>query len=451
MAGEPWASWPPPGCTWPEPVERWGLFTDYYELTMAAAFHGEGRDELATFELFVRRLPPERDFLIACGIETALERLAGFTYGDDEVAFLREQRVFDESFLARLRGLRFTGEVRAVDEGEMVFAGEPLVSLTAPIVEAQLVETLLLNTIGFETMVATKAARVALAAEGRAFVDFSARRDHGADAALLAARATYVGGASATSMVEAGRRYGIPLSGTMAHSYVMAHRDELAAFTAFLERYGPRAVLLVDTYDVVEGAHQAVAAMRQAGVAAGGVRIDSGDLDRVARQVRTVLDQGGFRSVRVLASGDLDEDRVARLVTSGAPIDAFGVGTRLGTSADAPYLGVVYKLVEHGGSPRAKTSPGKATLPGRKQVWRASGRDVLALAAEDRPGGARPLLAPRWRDGHRIGPVPQLDDARTRCAAALAEWPGSGPAVELSPALLALTGATDQVGGPGGP
>lgn len=422
-------------------MQHWGLFTDYYELTMAAAFHAEGRSEQATFELFVRRLPPERDFLVACGLATALERLAAFTFGPDELAYLRETTNLGDDFLAYLAGFRFSGEVRAMAEGELLVAQEPLLSVTAPLIEAQIIETLLLNTIGFETMVATKAARVTQAAAGRPFVDFSARRDHGADAAVRAARAAYVGGAAATSMVEAGRRYGIPLSGTMAHSYVMAHERERDAFIAFLARYREQAVLLIDTYDTAQGAREAVAAMEETGIEARGVRLDSGDLAALANEVRAVLDEAGWPEVQVFASGDLDEHRVAALVAADAPIDAFGVGTRMGTSADAPHLGVVYKLVEQGGTPRQKTSVGKATYPGRKQVWRGEAVDALALAAEEGPPGARPLLAPVWRDGARVGPEPTLAEARQRCAAGLASWPPEGRRFVLSPGLAALLGS----------
>jgi nicotinate phosphoribosyltransferase len=419
-------------------LDRWGLFADYYELTMAASFFEEGRDEPATFELFVRRLPPERDFLVVCGIQTALDRLEQFTYGRDELAYLRSLGTFDEAFLSYLATFRCRAAVRAMAEGELAFAGEPLLSLTAPLIEAQLVETLLLNTVGYETMIATKAARVAMAARGRSFVDFSARRDHGADAAILAARATAVGGAAATSMVEAGRRYGLPLSGTMAHSYVMAHDTEHAAFTAFLHRYREASVLLVDTYDTLAGTRAAVDAMAETGIVARGIRIDSGDLSALATDARRILDDAGLSSVQVLVSGDLDEHRVAELVTAGAPIDAFGVGTRMGTSSDAPYLGVVYKLVEQGGEPRSKSSPDKATLPGRKQVWRGPDGDTLALASEAGPPDARPLLELVWHDGRRLGPPGDLGAAGDRCAAALAAWTGVPPAVEVSAGLLAL-------------
>lgn len=422
-------------------MEHWGLFTDYYELTMASALHAEGREEQATFELFVRRLPPEREFLVACGLATALDRLAAFTFGPAELAYLRATTGLGDDFLAYLAGFRFTGEVRAMAEGELLLAQEPMLSVTAPLIEAQVVETLLLNTVGFETMVATKAARVAQAAAGRPFVDFSARRDHGADAAVLAARAAYVGGAVATSMVEAGRRYGIPLSGTMAHSYVMAHEHERDAFRAYLAHYREQAVLLLDTYDTVQGAREAVAAMEETGIVARGVRLDSGDLAALAREVRAVLDEAGRREVQVFASGDLDEHRVAALVAGDAPIDAFGVGTRMGTSADAPYLGVVYKLVEQDEAPRQKASPGKATYPGRKQVWRGEAEDTLALASEEGPLGARPLLAPVWRDGARVGREPALDEARERCAAGWGSWPDEGRHVLLSPGLQALLGS----------
>ena len=425
-------------------MDHWGLFTDLYELTMAAGFHAEGRDELATFELFVRRLPPQRDFLVVCGIETALERLAGFQFDDGDLAYLRTLGLFDDPFLEHLGRLAFRGEVRAMAEGELAYAEEPLLSITGSLIETQLVETLLLNTIGFETMVATKAARVALSAAGRTFVDFSARRDHGADAALRVARASYVGGAAATSLVEAGRRYGLPLSGTMAHSYVMAHRQERDAFASFLRRFPDNAVLLVDTHDSVQGTREAVAAMTATGIRAQAIRLDSGDLGDLSVRTRAILDEAGYADVRIFASGDLDEDRVAELVASGAPIDAFGVGTRMGTSDDAPSLGVVYKLVEQGGAPRWKTSPGKATLPGRKQVWRQPGRDLLALGAEEGPHGARPLLAPVWRDGQRVGGVPTLADARARCAAAIGAWTGAPPAVELSPALQAMARGEPQ-------
>ncbi len=428
---------------------RYGMFADLYELTMAAAFHSEGIPDTVTFDLFVRSMPADREFLVACGIDTALERLAAFRFSEADLAYLSTLGLFRAAFLERLADLTFTGDVRAVAEGELVYPGEPLVTVTAPIIEAQLVETLLINTVAFETMVASKAARVTLAAQGRAFVDFSARRDHGVDAAVSAARAAYVGGASGTSLVMAGQRYGLPLSGTMAHSYVMAHDEEIQAFRSYLRQYGPASVLLIDTYDTVEGARRAVAAMDELG-AAQAVRLDSGDLAELAKQVRAVLDEGGYPGVRILASGDLDEHRVADLVAAEAPIDAFGVGTRLGTSADAPYLGMVYKLVEQDGEPRVKLAPGKKTLPGRKQLWRYADHDLLALEGEEVPPDGRPLLAPVWRGQGRLRPEEALSEARERCLDALATRPdGSGWDVRVSPALDEL--ANVAAGGRGGP
>ena len=429
-----------------------GLYTDLYELTMAAAFHRERRTETVTFDLFVRTLPPRREFLVVAGIDTAIERLGAFTYDDDAVAYLRTLGLFDEDFLTWLRRFRFDGEVRAILPGDLAFATEPIVTVTAPLVPAQLLETLLINTVGFETMIATKAARVQRACAGRAFVDFSARRDHGLEAALAVARASAIGGAAGTSLVEAGRRYGLALSGTMAHSFVMAHEREVDAFRAYLRQYGPTSILLVDTYDTAQGVRAAVAAMEAEGVVARAVRIDSGDLAALAREARALLDDAGFAAVQVLASGDLDEDRIADLVAVGAPIDAFGVGTQLGTSADAPYLGMVYKLVEQGGEPRLKLSPGKQTAPGRKQVWRLDGSDIVALATEAGPAGARPLLEVVY-EGGPTGAVGTLADARARCAAAMASWPGQAPVVRATDTLTALARGVVEaqrwVGSPG--
>lgn len=414
------------------------MFADLYELTMAAAYDAQGIPDTVTFELSVRRLPPRRDFLVVCGIETALDRLEAFRFHEADLAYLSTLGLFRGAFLDRLADLRFTAEVRAMAEGELVHPGEPILTVTGPIIEAQLVETLLINTVGFETMVASKAARVTLACAGRRFVDFSARRDHGVDAAVGAARAAYVGGAAGTSLVMAGQRYGLPLSGTMAHSYVMAHDDEVDAFCTYLSQYGTASVLLIDTYDTVEGARRAVAAMDELGVVAAGVRLDSGDLATLATQVRAILDDAGYTTVEILASGDLDEVRVAELVAAGAPIDSFGVGTRLGTSADAPYLGMVYKLVEQDGEPRIKLAAGKKTLPGRKQLWRDGARDLIALESEPGPDGARPLLATVWRGGARIRDEPALDEARDRCLRALASRPAAGTTVATSDALEAL-------------
>src|SRR6185503_15537567 len=315
-------------------VSASALLTDLYELTMAAAYERAGMAAgAATFELFVRRLAPERSFLVACGLAEALDYLEGLRFDERDLAYLRTLGLFDEPFLARLATLRFSGNVWAVPEGRLVFAGEPLLVVRAPLLEAQLVETFLLNALTFPTAVASKAARVAIACAGRPFVDFSARRDHGPDAALLAARASFVGGAAATATVEAGARWGIPVSGTMAHSYVMAVGDEEEAFRRFGRQFRDQSVFLVDTWDTLEGARRAARVTRELaaeGIHVRAVRLDSGDLEVLSKQVRAILDEAGCSEVRIFASGDLDEHRIAALLAAGAPIDGFGVGTRLG-------------------------------------------------------------------------------------------------------------------------
>jgi nicotinate phosphoribosyltransferase len=414
------------------------LVTDLYELTMAAAYHAAGIEEQATFELFVRALPRERNFLVACGLDGALDYLEALRFDDADLAYLRTLELFDEAFLARLASLRFSGTVWAMREGRVAFAGEPLLVVRAPMIEAQLVETFLLNALTFPTLVASKAARVTLACSGRAFVDFSARRDHGPDAALLAARAAFVGGAAATATVEAGARWGIPLSGTMAHSYVMAVGDEEAAFRAFARLFGDKSVLLIDTWDTFEGARRAANVARELageGIRVRAVRLDSGDLATLAPAVRRILDEAGCGWVQLFASGDLDEERIAALLAAGAPIDGFGVGTRLGTGADVSSLSTVYKLVEDAHGPKMKLSAGKATLPGRKQVFREIdrglvARDVIALANEELPGEA--LLAEVMAEGRRLAPAEPVAAARDRCRDELARLPA--PLRELSPA-----------------
>jgi nicotinate phosphoribosyltransferase len=407
--------------------ESSGLLADLYELTMAAAYHRQGMLGPASFELFVRRLPEPRNFLVACGLEQALDHLEGWRFDASDIDYLRTLDLFDDGFLACLAELRFTGDVWAVPEGEVVFAEEPIVRVTAPMVEAQLVETFLLTTLTFQTMVASKAARVALACgNGRTFVDFSGRRDHGPLAAVLAARAAYVGGAAATSNVLAGRRFGLPLSGTMAHSYVMAFADELEAFRCYARQFPGQAVLLIDTYDTVRGAQRAAQVARELapdGIRLRAVRLDSGDLADLAPRVRAVLDEAGLGDVRIIASGDLDEHRIAALVGAGVPIDAFGVGTMLGTSADAPYLGGVYKLVEDEHGPKVKLSAGKRSWPGRKQVFRGPDGDVVGLADEDGSALGRPLLQHVMGEGRRTDAPPSLAEIRDRRAAAVAALP----------------------------
>jgi nicotinate phosphoribosyltransferase len=407
------------------------LLTDLYELTMASSYVARGMEAPATFDLFIRSLPESRSFLVASGLADALDYLEALHFDDDAVDYLSSLGRFDEPFLERLRTLRFTGEVWAVPEGEAIFPEEPVLRVTAPLPEAQIVETFLVNVIAFQTMIASKAARVGLACGERRFDDFSARRDHGADAALKVARAAYVGGAGGTSNVLAAKTYGIPASGTMAHSYVMRFDREIDAFRAFARDFPDNATLLIDTYDTEEGARRVVTVARELeaeGVRLRAVRLDSGDLGQLARAVRAILDDGGQQHVRIFASGDLDEYRIADLLAGGAPIDAFGVGTQLGTSGDACSLGAVYKLVEDASGPKVKLSRGKATLPGRKQVWRVldeEGRfdhDVIALEGEEVAGG-RPLLTRAMAEGKRTGEAEPLDAIRERCRATVAALP----------------------------
>jgi nicotinate phosphoribosyltransferase len=440
------------------------LFADLYEVTMAASYHAHELDQPATFDLFARNLPPRRGYLVSCGLDAALDYLENLHFDDDAVAYLRSLEMFDESFLARLRSLRFTGEVWAIPEGELVFPNEPIVQVTAPLVEAQIVETFLLNCLGFETMIATKAARVATASGDRTFVDFSPRRDHGTDAAMKVARASYIGGAVGTSLVLAGEEYGLALSGTMAHSYVMRFDSEADAFLTYARDFAGRAIFLIDTYDTIKGAHTVVEVARklEPELLPRAVRLDSGDLATLAPEVRRILDDGGLTGVQIFASGDLDEYRIAELLAAGAPIDAFGVGTRLGTSADAPYIGVVYKLVEDASGPKVKLSTDKVTLPGRKRIFRRTDdgilhSDVLALQDETVPD-ARPVLHPVMRDGRRMGDREPLETLRDRCRESVGALPDrlralepEGPPyeVQMSPGLDALVHRLhEQLGAP---
>jgi nicotinate phosphoribosyltransferase len=392
------------------------LFCDLYELTMAAAYDASGLGGTATFEVFVRSLPEERNFLVCAGLADVLEALDNWIFDDTAIDYLKTLPGFSTEFTDRIAGLQFTGQLRAVPEGEVVFAGEPLLEVSAPLLEAQLLETLVLNLIGTATMQASKAARVALAVGDRTFADFSARRDHGVAAAMSAARTSAIAGASSTSLVEAGRRFGLSLSGTMAHAYVMGFDDEREAFRSFCRTFPRTAVLLLDTWDTVQGAHHAVEVARELageGVRVAGVRLDSGELDVLAHKVRAILDDAGFADIQIVASGDLDEHRIAELLAAGTPIDAFGVGTRMGTSADAPSLGVVYKLVYDERGPKLKLAEGKATLPGRKQVWRQDGFDILGLLDENVDG--RALLSAAGTES--------IDVIRERCRQAVSALP----------------------------
>jgi nicotinate phosphoribosyltransferase len=408
------------------------LFTDLYELTMAASYARERMHGEATFSLFVRRLPAHRSFLIAAGLEDVLAFLESFAFSEAALTYLRSLGIFEASFLDLLRGVRFTGSVRALPEGTVVFPDEPLLEVTAPIMESQLVETAVINFVHLQTMLASKAVRSVLAARGRAIVDFGLRRTHGIDAGLKAARCAYIAGATMTSNVLAGCHAGIPPTGTMAHSYVMAFPDELEAFRAFARAFPSSTTLLIDTYDTVAGAHKAVVVareMQRQGHRLAGVRLDSGDLAELSREVRAILDAAGLSYVKIFASGGLDEDEIARCLAAGAPIDAFGVGTRMNVSADAPYFDMAYKLVRYAGRDVLKLSPGKATWPGEKQVYRhrgADGRfhhDLLALREEAAAGGGEPLLTAVMGGGRRAEAPPTLATIRARCAAQVAALP----------------------------
>lgn len=407
------------------PERELGLAVDLYELTMAAAYRARGMNPRATFELSVRQLPPGRPYLVAAGLETALSYLERWRFADEEVDYLRRLPVFRGVDLDFLRNLRFTGDVDAIPEGTPVFEHEPLLRVTAPLPEAQVVETYLLATVTFQTAVATKAARIVRAARGRPVLEFGFRRAPGPGAALPASRAAAIGGCAATSHVRAARLLGIPASGTMAHSFVLAHDDEEEAFRAFAEVFPGRAVLLLDTYDPLRAARRAA---RIPGVTA--VRLDSGDLAGLSREVRRILDEEGARACKIVASGDLNEYKIDALLAGGAPIDAFGVGTELVTSSDAPALGGVYKLVERE-TPEghrigcAKGSADKATYPFGKQVFRTFGEgqyraDTIG-AAEERLEG-RALLVPAMRGGRPLG-RPSLEEIRRRASEELSRLP----------------------------
>ncbi|MBI2169581.1 MAG: nicotinate phosphoribosyltransferase [Actinobacteria bacterium] len=406
------------------------LLTDLYEFTMAAAYVAEGMAERpATFSLFVRNLPPERGYLIAAGLDDALAWLEDFRFGDAEMGALAALDLFDDEFLEWLRTARFTGAVRAVPEGAAVFASEPLLEVDGPLGVAQLAESYLLNQVTLQTTLATKCARCVDAAAPAAVVDFSLRRAQGVDAAMKVARCARIAGLAATSNVAGGSRYGLPATGTMAHAFVQAYDREADAFRAFADCFGERTILLVDTYDTRRGVERAIEVageMRARGVELRGVRLDSGDLVELSKQARATLDDAGFAGMQVFASGSLDEYAIESLIRAGARIDAYGVGTSMGVSRDAPSLDTVYKLVEYDGRPVRKTSEGKATWPGRKQVWRRPGfgGDVVGLWGEPGLDGAEPLLTEVMRAGDRVGvEATDLEAAAARCAAVLDSLP----------------------------
>lgn len=406
------------------------LFTDLYELTMLQAYFHENMTQEAVFSLFVRRLPPERNFLLACGLDTVLDYLENLEFTKDSLAYLRSLGQFSEPFLTWLGNFRFTGSVRAVPEGTPVFANEPILEITAPLPQGQVLETFVMNQIHLQTLLASKARRVVTAARGRAVVDFGARRMHGLDAALKAARAFHIAGVAATSNVMAAKCYGLPVTGTMAHSYVQAHDDEAEAFKAFVSSF-PETVLLVDTYDTLRGIRQVIELADILGkdFKVKGVRLDSGDLLALSRDVRKALDDAGLKQVEIFASGNLDEYRIAELTNAWAPINGFGVGTHMGVSLDVPCMDIVYKLCEYAGEGKLKLSSGKPVLPGPKQVFRIeqAGRfvkDVIGCMDEDLPG--TPLLEPVMHNGQRLpSGTRDLNDIRDYAEQQIARLPES--------------------------
>jgi nicotinate phosphoribosyltransferase len=407
------------------------LLLDLYHLTMAAGFFEQGFNDSACFSMWVRRLPPSRGFLVAAGIERFLEALEEFHFDRASLEYFDSLKLFKPEFLRFLSTLRFTGEVRALREGTIFFAEEPVLEVRAPLIEAQLLETLALNQVGMATLIASKAARCYGAARGRRLVDFGLRRSQGADAGLIAARSSYLAGFDGSASVLAGKRYNIPLFGTMAHSFIMVHESEREGYINFARTFPHLSTLLVDTYDTLRGVENAAAVAHELardGIRIQAIRLDSGDLLDLSRRARRILDERGLQGVAIFASGNLDEHKIDALLRAGAPIDGFGVGSAMVTSNDLPALDAVYKLVEYRGQPRLKCSTDKATSPGSKQIFRAldgSGRflgDLLGLSEESvhgvvqsfkpTPARVEPLLATQMREGKRLAPRPSLSEAR---------------------------------------
>ncbi|MEM3626996.1 MAG: nicotinate phosphoribosyltransferase [Candidatus Bathyarchaeia archaeon] len=413
--------------------ENMSIFTDYYELTMCASYFENKRNEPATFDLFIRKLPRNRSYFVFAGLEQVLFFLKNIKFNEAQIEYLRKQGLKDD-FLDYLRGFRFTGEVWAVPEGTIVFPDEPLIRVTAPIIEAQLIETFILNTVNIQTMIATKASRVVHAAQGKPVIEFGLRRTQGTDAGMKAARCSYIAGCNGTSNVLAGMTYGIPIFGTMAHSYVMFFDREVDAFRAFAKTFPNSSTFLIDTYDDLKGAENAAIVAKELekdGYRLRGVRMDSGDLLTLSRRVREILDKHGLHYVKIFASGDLDEYKVDELIRGGAAIDAFGVGTRMSTSYDRPYVDVVYKLsgkVEGGVFvPAMKLSKGKVTLPGKKQIFRQRdqrgmyARDIIGL--EDEKINGEPLLVKVMENGEIVAKLPSLEEIRNYALKCLSELP----------------------------
>ncbi len=449
-----------------ENLQDLGLLTDLYELTMAQTYLERGMGERATFSLIIRSYPANRGYFVSAGLEDVLAYLEEFRFSQSDLKYLESTRIFSPRFLDYLGGVRFTGDVWAIPEGRIFFANEPVLEVTAPIIEAQIVESFVINQVNLQSMIATKASRCVWAARGREVVDFSLRRTHGTDAGMKVARSSYIAGASSTSNVLAAKTYGIPPAGTMAHSLVTCFPWEIDAFRAYVESFPNRSVLLVDTYNTIAGSENAAVVGRELealGHRLQGVRLDSGDLGELSRQVRKRLDDAGLGYVRIVGSGGLDEMDVQRLVDGGAPIDSFGIGTTLGVSADAPWTDMAYKLVRYGDRPVMKLSTGKESQPDPKQVYRTRdgdgmyAGDIIALRDEELING-EPLLQEVMANGRAVGPKPSLDEIRGRFTHEFAQLGDQHKAlqspmpynVSFSPALLALCSKVEQEIGGGG-
>jgi nicotinate phosphoribosyltransferase len=435
------------------------LLTDLYQLNMIQAYLDHGETKTAVFEFFVRKLPPRRGFLVAAGLEQALDFLESLHFSAEDIDWLARTGRFGKELLGHLTDFRFTGDVHAMPEGTVFFSNEPILRVTAPLPQAQLAETRIINILHFQSLIASKAARMMLAAPGKLLVDFGLRRAHGAEAGLMAARASYIAGFAGTATMLAEKLYGIPTFGTMAHSFIQAHDDESTAFENFAQSRPHNLTILIDTYDTEAAAKKVVALaprLKERGIIIRGVRLDSGDMIALSKSVRRILDAGGLADVTILASGGLDEDSIAEMLRAGAPIDGFGVGTSLTTSSDVPALDCAYKLQEYAGLARRKHSAGKATWPGRKQVWRQYGPDgrmagdIISVETDDQVG--EPLIQPVMRSGRRIALPPTLAEIRERAARDLARLPeplcrlepGASYPVHVADALSRLAAEVDS-------
>ncbi len=440
-------------------ITKSALLTDLYQLAMTQAYVEHGKTGTAVFEFFARKLPPNRGFLVAAGLEQALDFLEDFRFSSEDIAWLAKTGQFSSTVLNYFSDMRFTGNVHAMPEGTIFFPDEPILRVTAPLPEAQMVESRLINILHFQSLIASKAARHILLAPGKVLIDFGFRRAHGAEAGLMAARASYIAGFAGTATVLADELFDIPLYGTMAHSFIEAFEDEAAAFLAFAESRPKDLTLLIDTYDTEAAARKIVALAKRfeaKGISIGSVRLDSGDLVQLSKNVRGILDEGGLADVKIFGSGGIDEAELIHFRESGAPFDGFGIGTSLTTSIDLPALDCAYKLQEYDGLPRRKHSFGKATWPGRKQVWRNYGPDGRTsgdvITLEDDPQPGEPLLQPVMKAGRRIGPAPTLAEIRVRAARELEKLPeplrrldpSASYPVTISEPLLRLAEETDR-------